>query len=213
MKRILEKNIFEKILLGKNTHRKKIISITALAAIVMFIWIIYASQGPETVSIPKPKSDWTESSSPGGLHQGKSFFAVSARTSPVHQLDFPYHEITVSLGFGCDASDEWIYAAFSEAPNIANAEIEEELNTYVSEISFSNGLDDADEYDKYIITQKFGSRFFHFKKDDLIAARIVESASMTLKLDWYKEGFVRFKFSLAGSADVIASAREKCAQL
>lgn len=201
-----------KNLLSNNPSLSKLLTIktlilVGLAFITICIGAYFALKDTTEVAIPKAKSDWSESSSKGGLNQGQSYFAVSARTSPVHQLDFPYHEITVSLGFGCDASDEWIYAAFSEAPNIANAQTEEEFNLYVTAIKFDNHVEE------YVMTQKFGARFFHFKNDDQIAAKITDSSSMTLQLDWYKEGIVRFDFSLAGSNEVIERARKKCARL
>jgi hypothetical protein len=121
-------------------------------------------------------------------------------------MQYPYNQITASIGFGCDKSAEWMYVAFSEAPNIANVESDEELNIFSANISFDN------QPHEYAMTQKFGARFLHFMDDDWVSAKITESSSMTFAINWYQEGMARFDFPLTGSAAAIESARQKCAR-
>lgn len=140
----------------------------------------------------------------GDMTQDMSYFAVSKRTPPTRQMDFPYNSVTASVGFGCNQNDEWMYVAFSEAPNIANVETGDEFNLLVSTINFDG---DATGYE---LTQKFGARFLHFRNDDLVSAKVAESSSMIFEVDWYREGIIRFDFALAGSSEAIEGARSKC---
>ncbi|MBU3020667.1 hypothetical protein [Aestuariibacter sp. A3R04] len=67
-------------------HRKNLFLFGFVALIAIGVWTSYAPQKSATVNTSKFVSDWSESSSKGGLNQEQSYFAVSARTHPVHQL-------------------------------------------------------------------------------------------------------------------------------
>lgn len=181
-----------------------------LIAVAMVItgaiwWWFLASKNTEHAAQPQPKSQWFESSSTGELTQDMSYFAVSARTSPVLEMNYPYNEITASIGFGCDKTGEWMYVAFSEPPNIANTQTEDELHRFISRVSFDK---DTEEYE---VTQKFGERFIHFRDDARLLQSLVASTSMSFEVDWHREGPARFKFPLAGSAEMINKIQGKCA--
>ena len=103
-------------------------------------------------------------------------------------MQYPYNQILASIGFGCDKSDEWMYVAFSEAPNIANVESDEELNIFSANISFDN------QPHEYAMTQKFGARFLHFMDDDWVSAKITESSSMTFAVNWYQKAWLALIF-------------------
>lgn len=185
-------------------NRKSALLFVALFLIIGMLWAYFASISPENVETGKPLSGWSQSSSPGELTETISYFAVSARTTPTRKLNYPYEQIAVSLGFGCDGSDEWMYLSFSEPPNIDDAVVEEESNRYTFKIQFD------DDSARYAMTQKFGTRSLHFKDDAQVAQRVLDASSMTLEVNWYSEGVVRFVFALEGSAEAIAAARGKC---
>jgi hypothetical protein len=122
-------------------------------------------------------------------------------------MAYPYSKLTAQVGLGCDESGEWMYVSLSDAPNIANVETEEKANRFIAKITF-----DEQTYE-YEMTQTFGSRSLHFRDDNVVSAWLLSSSSMVFEIDWHREGKVRFDFPLAGSAEAIAGAREKCTGL
>lgn len=186
---------------------KKLAIVLALLVFAIGVGVYVATPTPGVEKQSPVTSKWSETSSTGKLTQEMSYFAVSARTSPVLRMSYPYNQLTASIGFGCDRAEQWMYVAFSEPPNIANAQTEEELHRFVSKIRFDG------KTQEFEATQAFGSRFVHFKDDTLILMTLLKSSSMSFEVDWHREGFVNFEFPLAGSAQMIDNARTKCSSI
>lgn len=186
----------------KAVKLKILLAVLLIIAIVTGIYIF--SQDSTSQSSAPPQISWFESSSTGKLTQELSYFAVSARTAPKLRMAYPYNQLTATIGFGCDKSEQWMYVAFSEPPNFANTETEEELHRFVTKIMFD------EQSAKYEATQAFGSRFIHFREDALVLENLLQANHMVFEVDWHREGFVQFQFPLSGSADIIKKTQSKC---
>src|SRR3546814_6123823 len=49
-------------------------------------------------------------------------YVSSPTTRPVRGLGFPYQDVRAWLAVGCNASREWAYVGFTEAPNLTDTE-------------------------------------------------------------------------------------------
>lgn len=187
-------------------HKYSAVLGTVGLLIISAVFLYQCVPASKTETVAQQNNRWSQTHSVGELTQELSYFAVSPRVSPRFAMAFPYNEVTASLGFGCNRTEQWLYIAFSEPPNFANARSGEKSNQLQSSIRFD---DDVADYD---LTQVFGARFVHFKDDPLVLERILGSSSMSFTVEWHEEGNIHFNFPLAGSAQAIASTQQKCAE-
>ena len=147
------------------------------------------------------EGQWNTFTSEDEMTESKIWFANSPYVSPTEKMDFPYGDVEASLHVGYDGEREWAYIAFRDTPNIMNSEPGDGYNIIYTRIKWD------DEIENIKLTQKWSSRFIHFKDDENIISNIINSNTALLELDWYGEEEVYFKFPLDGSAAAIEKIR------
>jgi len=119
-------------------------------------------------------------------------------------MGFPYSDTKAWMGVGCDGKDYWVYFGFTNAPNLADTEIETGYNIIRTRIKWDENLESVK------LTQKWQSKFLHFDDDKIILQKIINSKYVLLELDWYGEGKVYFKFPLEGANKALDEMRSNC---
>ncbi|KPK80436.1 MAG: hypothetical protein AMS25_09100 [Gemmatimonas sp. SM23_52] len=169
-------------------------------AVTTSLLLLLASSAPGAQG-----QQWTHFTSKDEMTGEIQAFATSPRTAPTRQLAFPYADVRGWLGFGCDGQDEWAYIGFTEAPNLTNTEPQSGgYSTFTARVRWDNDLQTMR------MSQGWGERFLHFQSDATAVAKIAAAQTVLIELKWYGSGDVYFRFSLNGSADAIARAREAC---
>ena len=124
--------------------------------------------------------------------------------SPTKTMSFPYGDTKGWLGIGCDGESEWVYAGFTNDPNLQGTEIGDGYNSITTRIKFD------DEIETVNLTQTWNSKFLHFRNDKDIIDKIMKANTILLELKWYSEGSVYFRFSGGGSTSAINQIRASC---
>ncbi|MGM0609406.1 MAG: hypothetical protein ACQESP_13440 [Candidatus Muiribacteriota bacterium] len=146
-------------------------------------------------------AEWTTSSSEDEMTGEKSWYAISPEVSPTEEMGFPYNGTKAFLVVGTDGDSEWAYIGFSTEPNISDDETEDGYSVIKTRVKWD------DEVNTMTFTQKWGSKFIHFKNTDLAISKIENSNSVLIEISWYGEGEVYFRFPLDGSSDAINKIR------
>lgn len=189
-----------------------------VVALIILIGIFTPSDSPpmRTTSTQRPASssspttpkaapkEWSTHVSTDEMTGEGSAYAHSRDKSPAPPMGFPYHDTEAWLGFGCDGTKEWGYVGFSDAPNLVDTDTRDGYDAFTTRVRW----DDAVTRMGFI--QSWGEPFIHFQNDGRAIANIAAARSVRLELSWYGEGQVYFDFSLDGSSEAIAEAREKC---
>jgi len=123
-------------------------------------------------------------------------------------MEFPYSDTESWIGIGCDGASEWVYAGFTNAPNLTNNEPQSGGYSRVPARARWN-----DAVENLTMTQEFGAAFIHFQRDASVIQKMAESSSFLLELSWYGEGSVVFEYSLNGSSSAIDNMRASCSKL
>jgi hypothetical protein len=128
----------------------------------------------------------------------KTWYATSPYVSPVEKMNFPYGNTKAWLGIGYNGENGWVYIGFTNSPNLLDTSTEDGYNLIHTRIKW-----DDNEPENISLKQEWGSKFIHFRNDDVIISKIAESNTVLLELNWYSEGKVYFRFPLTGSSDAI----------
>ena len=142
-------------------------------------------------------AQWTTSVSKDEMDETETWYATSSYTSPTEKMSFPYGNIKAWLGIGYNGKQEWVYIGFNDSPNLTDTSIKDGYDLISTRIKWN------DEVENIVLTQKWGSKFIHFRDDKAIVSKINQSDTVLLELNWYGEGKVYFRFSLVGSSDAI----------
>lgn len=171
-----------------------------------------APAGGSSSAVTKPPAppeppQWRHQRSSDEMTGRVRAFAMSPETTATRRMDFPYSDVTATMAFGCDSDSEWTYIHFSKAPNLTNTEPESGgYSTFTARIRWD------DEVQNTRMIQEWGEPSLHFSDDGAAVAKIAASAEALVELDWYGAGNVYFPFSMAGSSDAIATARQVCGE-
>src|SRR3546814_15579742 len=69
-------------------------------------------------------------------------YVSSPTTRPVRGLGFPYQDVRAWLAVGCNASREWAYVGFTEAPNLTDTEAKSGgYSTFAARIKWGDKLE------------------------------------------------------------------------
>jgi hypothetical protein len=134
----------------------------------------------------------------------RSAHAISRRTSPTERMGFPYSAVQAWLGVGCDGVEEWAYVGFSGAPNLTGTTSRDGHDTFRTRVRWD------DQAETMEFRQDWGDSFIHFQNHRSAIAKLANASRLVLELNWYGEGRVYFRFSLAGSSAALAEARAAC---
>lgn len=132
-------------------------------------------------------------------------YAVSDHVAPMDGMEFPYQDVESWLAVSCNTGKEkTAYIGFSESPNIINAATKDGYNVIKTRIRW-DGVIEGGDIRVTVLTQEWGSRFLFFGPDKDAPAEMLisEEDSMTLELNWFGNGKVYFKYSLAGSTQAM----------
>lgn len=152
---------------------------------------------------PKPK--WHSFESQDEMSGDKSAYAASLRATSNRSMAFPYRGTESWIGFGCDSKNEWTYLGFSEAPNLNNTKTKDGYNLLSTRVRWDDSVVNE------TFTQKWGDPFLSFRNDDQVIQRIVGGNTVLVELDWHGQNqAVIFPYTLRGSSNAIAEAREWC---
>jgi hypothetical protein len=149
-------------------------------------------------------AEWTISSSKDEMTEKKSCYANSSITGPTEKMGFPYGDTKAWLGIGTNGKGEWVYVGFTDSPNITNTITKDGYNLIKTRIKWN------DEIENVTLKQDWSSKFIHFNDDSVAIARISESNTLLLELNWFGQGKTYFKFSLKGSSEAIGKIRSAC---
>ena len=119
-------------------------------------------------------------------------------------MSFPYGDTRGWIGIGCDGENEWVYAGFTNEPNLLDTDIGDGYNSIRTRIKFD------DEIETVNLVQTWSSKFLHFGNDKEIIEKIMKANTILLELNWYGEGSTYFRFSGGGSTSAINQIRESC---
>ena len=119
-------------------------------------------------------------------------------------MSFPYGDTKGWIGIGCDGENEWVYAGFTNEPNLLDTEIGDGYNSIRTRIKFD------DEIETVNLVQTWSSKFLHFSNDKEIIEKIMKANTILLELNWYGEGSTYFRFNGGGSTSAINQIRESC---
>ena len=155
-----------------------------------------------TIQTP-PTPTWQSSTSRDEMTGETKAYAVSVNTSSTKRMDTPYSNVQAWMGVGCDSSSEWAYFGFNVSPNITNDDIRDGFNVINTRIKWDDSIEDTR------LIQQWGAKAIHFSDDEAVA-KIINSSSAMLELDWYGQGAVNFQFPLEDSSTAIEEMRENC---
>src|SRR3546814_12357423 len=95
-------------------------------------------------------------------------YVSSPTTRPVRGLGFPYQDVRAWLAVGCNASREWAYVGFTEAPNLTDTEAKSGgYSTFAARLTWGDKLALVN------MTQRWGERFLHFRDSDRASSRML----------------------------------------
>jgi len=153
---------------------------------------------------PKIKPVWSVKTKKDEMAGNIEAYATSISVGPKSKMEFPYHDISSSMGVGCDGSSEWAYFMFSSQPNLIGDVAEDGYSTLVTKIKWDESIL------RTKLIQKWGGDALHFSNGQSAINLISGSNKVLLELDWFGEGRVYFEYSLKGSSDAINKMRTKC---
>ena len=70
-----------------------------------------------------------------------SFYCSSPSTSPTETMSFPYGDTKGWLGIRCDGESEWVYAGFTNEPNLQDTDIGDGYNSIRTRIKFDDEIE------------------------------------------------------------------------
>lgn len=160
---------------------------------------------PSSTRTEPMKPTWISTTSKDEMTGKLSAFARSPYTEPTKRMGFPYGDVRSWIAVGCDATSEWVYFGFNNAPNLSNTETKDKYNLIKTRISWDDNVENIS------LTQDWGAKFIHFRDYVAAVSKVEASGSTLLELQWHGEQSVYFKYDLNGSSKAIAEIRSKCA--
>ncbi|MFT7338141.1 MAG: hypothetical protein ACI92B_001470 [Marinobacter maritimus] len=161
------------------------------------------TRSSEPVAVKAP--EWSTFDSADEMTGKKSAYAVSPKATTTKPMSFPYNNAEARLAVGCDATSEWAYMIFTDAPNLNDGDIEDGYKTFRVRVRWDENV--VTER----LTQDWGAKVMHFQDKASVIQKIGGAASVMVELNWHSQGAVRFPFSLNGSSKAIQEIRGKCA--
>ena len=149
-------------------------------------------------------ASWKISNSTDKMTGDKSSYTISTSVKATERMNFPYQDIDVSIGIGCNKKSSWIYLVFSDAPNLSNTKTKDGYSLIKTRVKYD------DKIEITTMTQDWGSRFIHFLYEEEVINKIKTSKKMLVELDWYGNGSTYFKFNLNGIDKAINSIYDSC---
>ncbi len=131
----------------------------------------------------------------------RSCYAHSSTVPPTERMGFPYSDVQAWLGVGSDGMSDWAYIGFSTSPNLTGSKTKDGYDLITTRIKWD------DKVEIVTLRQEWGSKFLHFLSDEKAMASMMAANTVLVELNWYGEGKVYFRFSLAGSTAAITKAR------
>lgn len=150
--------------------------------------------------------EWRTFESSDEMTGDKSAYAVSPNAEPTQRMGFPYGDVEAWLGIGCDASSEWAYIGFTQAPNLTDGEIEDGYRSFRVRVRWDDNVGFE------TLSQKWSADSMHFYNSASAIQKMSGSGSVMVELNWHGEGSVRFPFTLNGSSKALQNIRGKCAR-
>src|SRR3546814_14986874 len=74
------------------------------------------------IALPAAAERWDSKTTKDQMTGETQIYVSSPTTRPVRGLGFPYQDVRAWLAVGCNASREWAYVGFTEAPNLTDTE-------------------------------------------------------------------------------------------
>lgn len=136
----------------------------------------------------------------------KSSYAISPRATTTKPMGFPYAGVEARLAVGCDASSEWAYISFTQAPNLNDGDIKDGYKIFNTRVRWDDSVVTE------ALSQDWGSEFMHFRNKAAVIQKIGGASSVMVELNWHGQGAVRFPFTLNGSSKALQDIRGKCAR-
>jgi|SRR5690554_2059475 len=162
------------------------------------------SSRSSTTTVKAP--EWTTFDSADEMTGEKSSYAISPRTTTTKPMGFPYGGVEARLAVGCDASSEWAYISFTQAPNLNDGDIEDGYRIFNTRVRWDDNVVTE------VLTQKWGAEFMHFRNNSAVIQKVGGASSVMVELNWHGQGAVRFPFTLNGSSKALQEIRGKCAR-
>lgn len=162
-----------------------------------------SSTRSSTTTVRAP--EWSTFDSSDEMTGDQSSYAISPKTTTTSPMGFPYRGVQARLAVGCDASSEWAYINFTQAPNLNNGDIKDGYSLFRTRVRWDEAVVTEQ------LTQKWGAEFMHFRNKAAVIQKIGGASSVMVELNWHGEGAVRFPFTLNGSSKALQEIRGKCA--
>ena len=153
---------------------------------------------------PRNKSDWHVYSSRDQMTGSKNFYCRSETVRATQQMSFPYDDVSAHLVVGCEDNYKWVYASFSESPNLQMTATKNGYDTFRTRVKFNQQVEWTN------MLQEWGSKQLYFSDEHYIISRLKQADTLLLELDWYGEGRTYFRFSCNGSSVAIDDVLNSC---
>lgn len=149
--------------------------------------------------------EWQTFESSDEMTGDKSAYAISPKAGPTKRMGFPYGDVQAQLAVGCDASSEWTYISFTQAPNLNDGDIKDGYKLFDTRVRWDENVVTE------VLSQDWGAKFMHFRNEGAVIQKIGGASSVMVELNWHSQGPVRFPFTLNGSSKALQDIRNKCA--
>jgi len=131
-------------------------------------------------------NEWGERTSSG---------AQSEQVRPVEPMGFPYSDVEAEILVRCGGGT-WI--RFTDSPNLTGGITESGHDIYHLSIRLDR------QQTRWRVTQYWGDKDLNLPNSARRA--LMNAKTFEIVLPWYGEGYVRFKWDLTGSSDIISEA-------
>lgn len=132
-------------------------------------------------------------------------FVSSPWAKPMSPMASPYDGTRSTLSVGCENGKEWAYLYFTKKPNLTYATDRiTGFDYFKFPIMFDGKKDTAS------MSHAWGGSFISFKHDKWATDKMSTSKEMKIKLSWYGNEGVVFKYDLRGATAALKEMRSKC---
>src|SRR3546814_14989352 len=132
------------------------------------------------IALPAAAERWDSKTTKDQMTGETQIYVSSPTTRPVRGLGFPYQDVRAWLAVGCNASREWAYVGFTEAPNLTDTEAKSGgYSTFAARHKWGDKLAILN------MTPRLGARFLPFRYYDTARSRRFTSTSFLLYPQWF----------------------------
>ncbi len=164
------------------------------------------SSGGVAAAVTAPIApQWEERVAVDKMTGKRKAYTTSPTVSPTDPMESPYRDVHAWMGVGCDGKDEWVYVAFSTAPNLTDTETKSGYSEIQARIKWDDKLENV------ALTQEWGAKVLHFDDTKRTISKITTSNAALLELKWYGQNHPYFSFPMDGAAASVAAMRKQCA--